>query len=226
MIRRYAIVSVFALLGIAALVWATLPAQVQAQLLPWPTPPPGPVGPLPEVIPSNEITPVPSPTALGGMAVQVDPLFAGPVPRDSRRPSIPVQSGEADPLDRVTLEFDAGSIARTVQLTYEPVPAVLAPAAAQGQRVLRAFRVSLYDAKGSQITPSFTFPVRLVVIPHADEVAASGDDRARLLLAQYDDKAQRWQPLVTTYRGATGDLMARIPQPGFFGLIADPAPVR
>lgn len=226
MLGRYAIVSVLALLGLAALVWAAMPIAVQAQLLPWPTPPPGPVGPLPEVIPSNDITPVPAPAALGSIAVQVDPLFAGPVPREPPRPSIPVQSEERDPQDRVTLEFDAGSLVRTVQLTYEPVPALLAPAAAPGQQVLRAFRVSLYDAKGAQITPSFKFPVRLILIPHAGESAASGGDRARLLLAQYDVKAQRWQPLVTTYRGATGDLMARILQPGFFALIADPSPVR
>ncbi len=224
--RRHAILLLLAVVALAVTLWAALPPRAQAQLSPWPTPPPGPVGVIPEVVPANEVTPVPVPSAPGSIALQVDPIFAGPVPRFPPRPSIPVETGESDPQDRVTLEFDAGALLRTAQLTYQPLPVGLAPAPPTGRRLLRAFQLSLYDPKGAPITPTFKFPVRMSLHPRPQDVAAAGNNPARLLLARYDDQAQHWQPLVTTSSHAGDTIMARILQPGLYALIAIPAPLQ
>ncbi|MBI4311753.1 MAG: hypothetical protein HY681_08215 [Chloroflexi bacterium] len=224
--RFWGLAAPLAALGILLGIVAARPQAALAQLAPWPTPPPGPVGFIPEVIPSSLMTPVAAPSTPGGIALQVDPLFAGPVPRDPPRPAVIVESGESNPQARVTLEFVSGALVRTVQLTYQPVAVGLAPAPVAGQRVLRAFQVTLYDAKGAAVTPTFRIPVPMSLHPSAAEKAAAGGDESRLLIARYDPDAKRWLPLLTRYDSARNTLYTPIMQPGLFAVIAIPAPVQ
>lgn len=223
--RPYTLAAAALVLALAVAILLGRSSQVLAQLTPWPTPPPGPVGTLPDVIPANEVTPVASPLTPGGIALQVDPIFAGPVPRNPPRPAVRVMSGEPDSGDRITLEFDAGALVRTVQLTYEPVSPFAAPSPVSGQRVVRAFRLRLYDTKGAPSALAFKIPVRMTLRPKPEEVFASGNDAARLLVARYDEGRGRWEPQVTAYDPGRNTLLARIFQPGLYGLLAAPAPV-
>ncbi|MBI4338740.1 MAG: hypothetical protein HY680_02160 [Chloroflexi bacterium] len=193
--------------------------------LPWPTPPPGPIGSFPEVVPANQVTPVAAPATPGSIALQIDPIFQGPVPRIPPRPSVAVSSAESDLQDRVTWEFDAGSLGRTTQLVYVPLPLPSAPGTGQGQTLVRAFRMDMYDTKGAPASPAFKIPVRLTLHPRPQERAASGGDPSRLLVALYEPEQGRWQPLVTNYDPAKGTLLVRTFRPGLYGLLALPAPV-
>ncbi|MBI4202407.1 MAG: hypothetical protein HY532_04735 [Chloroflexi bacterium] len=212
-----------AALAIAALLMQAPAAR--AQLPPWPTPPPGPVGGFPEVVPANEVTSVAAPVAPGSIALQVDPIFAGAVPRSLPRPMVQVVTAETDSQARVFLEFPAGSLTRTAQLTYEPVAIGLAPGPGPGQRLMRTFRLSLYDPKGAPTTPIFKVAVRMTLHPQPDDLAAAGNDQSRLFLARYDEGRRQWQPLVTNYYPANNSLTAHILQPGLFAVMTMPAPL-
>jgi hypothetical protein len=183
------------------------------------------LGTVPEVIPAKEVTPVAAPATPGGIAVQVDPIFAGLVPRNPPRPAVQVISGEPDSQDRIALEFDAGALMRTVQLAYEPVSPGAAPSPVSGQRVVRAFHLRLYDTKGAPSALTFKIPVRMTLRPRPGELLASGGDAARLLVARYDEQRGSWMPLVTSYDPDSNTLLARIFRPGLYGLLALPAPV-
>ncbi|MFH1140693.1 MAG: hypothetical protein V1724_03250, partial [Chloroflexota bacterium] len=69
------------------------PGAAVAQV-PWPTPPPAPLGSFPLVVPASEIIQVPAPASPGSIAITVDPIFAGPVPRIPPRPSAIFVTGE------------------------------------------------------------------------------------------------------------------------------------
>ena len=212
-------------LGLAALLSSILgPTKAVAQT-PWPTPPPAPIGTFPQVIPAFEIVPVPAPGEPGSMALQVDPIFAGPVPRIPPRPSTPIVTGETDPQSRVTLRFDAGTIDQTVQLTYQPLRIDQTQPAPPGSQIRRAFRVRLFDHKAIPMDTSFRYPVRLILSPHESDLTAASDDPARLLMARFDPDGNRWQRLVTTYQSASNTLSAQILRPGLFALVAQPPPV-
>ena len=198
--------------------------RVDAQVS-WPTPPPAPIGFFPEVIPASEITAVPAPGSPGSIAVQVDPIFAGPMPRIPPRASTLIATIEPDAADRVTLHFDAGSIDRTIQLTYEPLRLGLVPVSGPGAQIQRAFRIQIYDHTGAPLDLSFRFPVRIVVGYRDSDRAYVSGDPARLLLARYDPVREWWQPLVTTLRPADGTLLARVLEPGLFAVIALPDPI-
>jgi hypothetical protein len=176
------------------------------------------------VIPASEITAVLAPASPGSIAVQVDPIFAGSMPRIPPRPSTLIATVEQDPADRVTIHIDAGAIDRTVQLTYEPMGLGLVPVVGPGKRIQRAFRIQTYDHTGTPVDLSFRFPVRIVISAWDSERAAVSDDPARLLLAWFDPTRDRWLPLVTTFRPADGTLLARVLEPGLFAVIALPGP--
>ena len=212
-------------LGLIALLVSLLgPSAARAQT-PWPTPPPAPIGAFPQVIPASEITPVPAPTSPGSIALQVDPIFAGRVPRIPPRPSTTILSGEADTQDRITLHIDAGAIDRTLQLSYEPLAIDQVSHVESGRQIQRAFRLQAYDQTASVMTVPFQYPVRLSLHVQARELATTSNDPARLLLARFDTQHNRWLPLVTTYQATDATLMVRILQPGLFALIAQPPPV-
>ncbi len=200
------------------------PSDVLAQQ-PWPTPPPAPSEAFPLVIPSSQVVPVSAPLRPGSMALQLDPLYAGPVPRIPPRPSVEVLSGESDPLDRISLAFDAGTLESTVQLTYELLPLEEVPSPGPGKLLLKTFRVQMYDHTGVTINPTFRYPVRLTLKGGPQGMAAAGNDPARLLVARFDTQHGRWLPLVTNYVAETDTLLVRILQPGLFGVIAQPSPV-
>ena len=205
--------------------WANAiqPPDVLAQS--WPTPPPAPIGDFPRVIPSNEIVPVAAPAASGSIALQVDPIFAGTVPRIPPRPAVIVVTGEPSPLDRVTMQIDAGAIDQTVQLTYQPLTFSEFPTAPQGSRIQRAFRIQLFDQAAVSASMSFKYPVQLILSPSQSQMAVAGHDPSRLLLARFDDDSNRWQRLVTNFHTGDNAILVRILNPGLFALIALPPPV-
>ncbi len=192
---------------------------------PWPTPPPAPVGTFPQVIPASEVTPVPAPRSPGSIALQVDPIFAGPIPRIPPRPYITILSGEPDAHDRIILDVYAGTIDRTLQLTYEPLAIDQVPKAITGHRIQRAFRLQTYDHTAAAIVPVFRHPVRLILHAREQELSAAGNDPARLLVARFDAQRNVWLPLITTFQPADATLMVRILQPGLFALITQQPPV-
>ena len=205
--------------------WANAIEPPDALAQAWPTPPPAPIGAFPRVIPGVEVVPVSAPAASGSIALQVDPIFAGPVPRIPPRPSTIVFTGEADPLDRVTMQIDAGAIEQTVQLTYQPLTFSEIPAAPPGNQIQRAFRIQLFDHKAVPASTSFRHPVQLIISPGPSQLAAAGHDPARLLLARFDPDTNRWQRLVTNFRSDDGSILVRILDPGLFALISLPSPV-
>lgn len=211
-------------IGLLALMALSHPAAILAQV-PWPTPPPAPVGIFPQVIPSSRITPVAAPPTPGSIAVKIDPIFAGPVPRVPPRPSAIIATSEPVPERRITLYLDAGVLDRTLQLTYEPLKVTQVPQTELGRHIQRAFQLSTYDQNASPVSPTFRYPLRLQLVVADLELASAGDDPARLYLAQFNPQNNRWIPLVTTYRPANATILARILQPGLFALIAQPAPV-
>ena len=94
---------------------------------PWPTPPPGPVGPVPTVIPCRQITAIAVPTRLGAVAAVVNPLFPGPVPRIPPVATTIIRSAESEPGELVQLAIEAGTVPVTFQLLYEPVDSATLP---------------------------------------------------------------------------------------------------
>lgn len=212
-------------LGLVALLLGPWGHSAVLAQTPWPTPPPAPVGAFPQVIPVSQITPVPVPASPGSIALQVDPIFAGLIPRIPPRPATTILSGEADAQDRITLRIYAGAMNRTLQFTYDPLAIDQVPQPGFGLQIQRAFRLQAYDHTAVAITPSFKNPVRLSLHAQEQEIAAAGNDPARLLIARYDTQSSRWLPLVTTYQAADATLMVRILQPGLFALIAQPPPV-
>lgn len=199
------------------------PTKAGAQV-PWPTPPPAPVGLFPQVIPASQIKPVPAPATPGSIALQVDPIFAGAVPRVPPRASTTIVTGETSEYEKVTLQIDAGALDQTLQLTYEPVAPGKVPQTGPARQARRAFWIRTYDYAGSAVTPTFRYPVRLILTVSADELAASGNDPARLLLAWFDPAGNRWLPLVATYRVADNSLLVRVLHPGLFVLMTEPSP--
>ena len=213
-------------LGLLALVTGILGASAAlAQVPVWPTPLPAPIGTFPRVISSSEITPVPAATSPGSIALQVDPIFAGPVPRIPPRASTTILTGEPSLEGRIAINIDAGAIDRTIQLTYQPLSVDQVPNAGPSRPIQRAFQLQTYDHTASVLDTAFKYPVRITLHVNDREVAASGDDPARLFLARFDAQNNRWLPLVTTYRSTESTLLVRVLRPGIFAVIAQPAPV-
>ena len=212
------------LVVLALFIGLFVPGAAVAQV-PWPTPPPAPLGSFPLVVPASEIIPVKAPASPGSIAITVDPLFAGPMPRIPPRPSAIFVTGEGDAQERITVYVDAGAIDRTLQFTYEPLLSGQAPAVDRLRHVQRAFRLQTYDSKGSVVERAFRYPLRIALTLSQEEMAAAGNDPARHYLAWYDPQQKRWLPLVTTYRSTDSTLLVRILQPGLFALVAEPSPV-
>ena len=192
---------------------------------PWPTPPPAPIGPLPLVIPASQVIPISAPETPGGIAVQLDPIFAGIVPRIPPLVFTPIVSGESDPQDRTTIEFEVGTINRTLQLRYQPLPVGKVPPVSPGRSIQRAFKFEMFDHAGAPVTVEFARPVRLKLQAQYDERQAGANEPARLLLARLDSQTNTWLSLVTIFDLNNDTIMARIIQPGVFALIAQPPPV-
>ncbi len=201
-----------------------VPGAAVAQV-PWPTPPPAPLGSIPVVVPASEIIPVPAPAGPGSIALTVDPIFAGTVPRIPPRPSAIFATAEGDAQERITVYVDAGAIDRTLQFTYEPLLAGQVPSVDRSRHIQRAFRLQTYDTTGTVVESVFRYPLRITLTLSEEEMAAAGNDPARDYLAWYDPERKSWRPLVTTYRFTDSTLLVRILQPGLFALIAEPSPV-
>ena len=192
---------------------------------PWPTPPPAPIGSLPQVVPASQVIPIPAPETPGGIAVQLDPIFAGILPRIPPLPFIPILTGESDPRDQIALEFEVGAINRTLQLSYQPLPIGQVPLVDQRRSIQRVFQIEMFDQTGAPVAVEFARPVRLRLQAQQQERLAGASEPARLLLARLDSRTNTWLPLVTVLDLSNDTIITRIIQPGIFALIAQPPPV-
>ena len=111
----------------------------------------------------------------------------------------------------------AGTLAETVQLVYEPVPADSTGHVGLHLRPLRAFDLKSFDSRAENFSPRLLRPWVLEVdVPSSLE---STVEPSRLLIARQEDG--RWQPLVTNYHSDRNILVARILSPGRFAVLHD-----
>ncbi len=178
----------------------------------WPTPPPAPRSPPPEIIPFDQITPVPVVTVSGAASAVIHPLLAGSVPRIP-----PLKDVTFESPDGIRLISEAGSLQRTVQLLYAPVPLDDAPQAGPNQQLLRTFDLSTFDDQASRVSPSLERSW-LLEVP-LEGLDLGSNHPTRLLLALYDPETQRWAPLVTSYFSKRGLLLARLLDVGLFAIL-------
>ena len=194
----------------------TLFENVVAQQTGWPTPPPGPVFPVPSDSQINATigTSVESP----GSAVQiVRPSWPGqlplipPVPSNILRFSDP--SWDAVPL---TLRVEAGTFSEVVQIRVRAVdPGSFAE---QVRAPLLAYEIEVLDASGRTWDARWERPVK-VSTPVAALVLAVGLSEGLLYYTVVDDVVT---PLVSALNLDQFDLTARLLGPGVL-VIADPS---
>jgi hypothetical protein len=180
---------------------------------PWPTPPPAPPA-LPPTV-ERVTTPVVAPPVAGAVVRVIHPLPQGAIPAI---PPLPATIFEAAGTLKITIE--AGSLDRTIQLTYAPVAPDQAANPGRFQKVVWAFDLKSYDARGREFQPTLRRPWVLQV-PVAQIPGNPGDPR-QLLFARYEDG--RWLPQVTSYFRSDNLLVSRILQTGRFAILAELGP--
>jgi hypothetical protein len=123
----------------------------------------------------------------------------------------------------VKITIEAGSLDRTIQLVYVPV----APdhPSAEGrpgrfQRVVWAFDLKSYDARGREFQPILRRPWVLQV--SVAQIPGNPGDPRQLLFALYEEG--RWLPQVTSYFRSDNVLVSRILQTGRFAILAELEP--
>lgn len=209
-IRGLALIAIGATLS-CVLIVLTSAGPISAEL-PWPTPPPGPRPPIPNVIGDADIKAVDVPP--GGASWVILPLSML-VPRFPPVPSFTLSSP-----DGVRIISDAGSIDSTVQLVYESILSITnVPQPGPQQELRKVFDLRAYDHRANQIVLELKRPWVL-------EVPIQGlkqpfEDPARFLIARYDEN-RGWIPLVTSYYRTRGILQARVLTVGRFAVLAEP----
>lgn len=182
---------------------------------PWPTPPPAPPAPPPTV--ERVIAPVVAPPVAGAVVRVIHPLPLGAIPAI---PPLPSTTFEGSGAVKITIE--AGSLDRTIQLMYVPLAPDQAASPGRSQKVVWAFDLKSYDARGREFQPNLRRPWVLQV-PVAQIPGNSGDPR-QLLFARYEDGS--WLPQVTSYFPSDNVLVSRILQTGRFAILAEAGPTQ
>ena len=179
---------------------------------PWPTPPPGPRPPVPNVIEVSNIKPVEVPRGATSWVIPPVAMFAPRFP--------PVPSNLFRSNDGVSILSDAGSITTTVQIVYQPVENWEGLPNSPLQEVRKVFDLRAFDHQAKQISLDLRRPWVLDV--GLQGIAEDFDDPARFLIARYEEGIG-WVPLVTSYRRNQGILQARVLQVGRFAVLAEPS---
>lgn len=221
---RYPVVPIGVVLGLLAGLIAVPSAGVIQAQPPWPTPPPAPVLAPPVAVPSAAIVAAPVPQVAGSVSSVVQPLFAGSLPRVPPLPKTVFSSAELDPARQIKVHIEAGSILRTLQLVYEPVPIEKAPKVIPSQEVIRSFELRAFDHEANSIDPKIHRPW-LLEVP-LGELKELDVDPSTLLLANYLEDEKRWRFLVTSYYPHRDLVTTRILKVGKFALVADRSPYR
>lgn len=180
---------------------------------PWPTPPPAPAAPFPSI--ESNIAPVAVPQVAGAAFSVVQPL-----PQLSIPAIPPLLNTTFEAPGHLTVIIEAGSLDRTIQLTYAPVPVdqVLQPG--RLQRLVRAFDLKSYDHRGREFQPELSRPW-IMQVPVSRLPGPFGDP-ARLIFVTLEEG--RWVPLVTSYYRDNNVLVARILKGGRFAILAELRP--
>ena len=181
---------------------------------PWPTPPPAPLAPQPRI--ESDITPVPVPAVPGATSTVIQPISQGPVPLIP-----PLNSTTFDTQGHLKITIEDGSLDRTIQLTYAPVPADQAPSPIRLQQLVTVFDLKSFDAQGREIQSELLRPW-IVEVP-VSRLPAVSVDPSRLVLARFEEG--RWAPLVTSYFRDDNVLVARILKAGRFAILAESRPI-
>ena len=200
-----------ALMGAVAVLTDAGPIGADGQ--PWPTPPPGPRPPAARVVAEADIKRVEVPPVAGAGSAVVLPLSM-PLPRFPRVPS-----ANYDWSGGVRLTTDAGSVDRTLQLSFVPVDPDEAPQPPKHQLLRLAFDLRAFDHNAEEITPVLRRPWVLEIPTRG--LTRAADDPARLLIVRHEGK-DGWVPLTTTYHRSRGVLQARILRVGLFGVVMEP----
>ena len=179
----------------------------------WPTPPPAPPAPDPRI--ETDITPVPIPPIDGATRWVVQPIPQGSIPVI---PPLASDTFEAPGHLKVTIE--AGSLDRTIQLTYVPLPVDQAPLPERLQSVVKAFDLLAFDHRGRILHPALRRPWVLEV--SIDTLGGAVSDPGRLIFARFEQG--RWLPLVTYYFRHDNRLLVRVLKTGRFAVLAERPP--
>ncbi len=185
-----------------------------AQVVGWPTPPPGP----PFVPPSAESVEAPITGAVDpqdGEVRIVRPSWPGATPII---PPVPAErvtfGGEATGGPPVTFRIDAGTFNEVVQLRV--TPATAAGALKPGTSVIWAFELEAFDRSGKRLETPFQRPVKLTA--PAASFMASGIKGDEVVFAMLD--GDRSGPIVTTFGAASQLLIVRLVSAGTVALLA------
>ena len=204
------------LLALAALAGLrlTVGGNVYAQLIGWPTPPPGPVfaPPALESIQANVRVPATRP---GSQTRLVRPSWPGPIPLIPPIPSTQVTFAEATGGPPVSIRIDAGTFSEGVQLRLTPVEP---PALEQARGVaLWAFELEAFDLDAKELREHPQRPIKLQV--SAAPFTAAGAQGTHLLFAVLDGARLQW--LVTEFDEARQLLTTRLVRLGTVVLLDD-----
>ena len=135
------------------------------------------------------------------------------IPRFPPVPSFPFQSP-----DGVRVVSDAGSIQRTIQLLYEPIPVDKAQSPGPRQQLRKVFDLRAFDYRAKETDLELLRPWVLEVL--VGGLTEAFEDPGRLLLARYED-SKGWVPLITHYHRTRGILQARVLRVGRFAVLAE-----
>ena len=202
------LVALVALCGLAALFIISLASADPV----WPTPPPAPAASSPRI--DSEITRVEVP--LGATSSVIQPILQGIIPAIP-----PLVSTIFEAPEHLKVTIEAGSLPRTIQLTYEPLQLDQAPDPARLQRLVRVFDLKSYDYQGREFQPDLLRPW-IIEVP-LDKLPGPLGDVSRLVFARFEDG--RWTPLVTSLRRDDNVLVSRILKTGQFAILAELRPI-
>ena len=157
------------------------------------------------------ITPVVAPPVAGAVVRVIHPLPQSGIPAIP-----PLPSTTFDVAGHLKITIDAGSLDRTIQLMYVPVAPDQATRPDRLQKVVWAFDLKAYDARGREFQPTLRRPWVLQV--SVDQLPNKGGDPRQLLYARYEEG--RWLPQVTSYYRNDNVLVFRILHTGRFAILA------
>ena len=176
----------------------------------WPTPPPAPRSAVP--IYETITTPAEAQSVQGAALWEIQPIPQGVIPIVP-----PVQGDTFQVPGQLRLTIEAGTLDRTLQLTYVPVPVQSLPTTRASQRPVKGFDLTFFNAQGQPIHPTINRPLILEI--STDDLLPFGNDPNRLVFARFENG--QWLPMLTSYFRTERQLVARLLKPGRFAVLTE-----